>query len=66
LSKLARRLQQYLQQQRQELGVSCTLSIGIATTLQSPLEGLFKSADAALYRSKEAGRNTLSVYTRTT
>jgi len=66
LSKLARRLQQYLQQQRQELGVSCTLSIGIATTLQSPLEDLFKSADVALYRSKEAGRNTLSVYTQTT
>lgn len=62
LTKLARRLQKYLQQQRKKLGVSCTLSIGIATTLHSPLEDLFKSADNALYRSKEAGRNTVSVY----
>ena len=66
LSKLARRLQQYLQQQRKHLGVGCTLSIGIATTLQSPLEDLFKAADTALYQSKKAGRNTLSVYTQTT
>ena len=65
LGKLARRLQKYLQQQGKKLGVSCTLSIGIATTLQSPLEELFKSADTALYQSKEAGRNTVSVYTQT-
>lgn len=62
LSKLAQRLQKYLQQQRKKLGVSCTLSIGIATTLDCPLEELFKAADTALYQSKERGRNTLSVY----
>lgn len=66
LGKLAKRLQKYLQQQGKKLGVSCTLSIGIATTLQSPLEELFKSADTALYQSKEVGRNTVSVYTQTT
>lgn len=62
LSKLALRLQKYLSQHRKKLGVSCTLSIGIATTQHSTLEDLFKSADTALYQSKEAGRNTLSVY----
>lgn len=62
LSKLAQRLQKYLLQQRKKLGVSCTLSIGIATTVDCPLEELFKAADTALYQSKERGRNTLSVY----
>ncbi|MFN6969718.1 MAG: GGDEF domain-containing protein [Rheinheimera sp.] len=62
LSKLALRLQKYLLQQCSKLGVSCTLSIGIATTLQSSVEDLFKSADIALYRSKQGGRNMLSVY----
>jgi len=62
LTKLALRLQKHLTQQRKKLGVSCTLSIGIATTQHSSLEDLFKSADTALYQSKEAGRNTVSVY----
>jgi diguanylate cyclase len=62
LSKLALRLQKYVQQQQKNLGVSCTLSIGIATTVNCPLEELFKAADTALYQSKERGRNTLSVY----
>ncbi len=62
LTKLALRLQKYLKQQRKSLGVNCTLSIGIATTRHSALEDLFKSADTALYQSKEAGRNRLSVY----
>jgi diguanylate cyclase len=62
LSRLAVRLQRYLHQQRKKLGVSCTLSIGIATTVHCPLEELFKAADTALYQSKERGRNTLSVY----
>jgi diguanylate cyclase len=62
LTKLASRLQKYLQRQRKSLGVNCTLSIGIATTLHSSLEDLFKSADTALYQSKQTGRNKLSVY----
>jgi hypothetical protein len=62
LSKLALRLQKYLQQQREKLGISGTLSIGIATTVDCPLEELFKAADTALYQSKERGRNTLTVY----
>ncbi|MFO7786357.1 MAG: diguanylate cyclase, partial [Halospina sp.] len=46
---------------------ACTLSAGIADTMTFPGahgEQLLKHADAALYRSKQAGRNCVSLASR--
>ena len=50
--------------QAQDISLSCTVSIGVAAmmpTLHSCAEELLKSADAAMYRSKSAGRDQVSV-----
>ncbi len=40
-----------------ELGMPCTLSIGISTTESAPLAELLDAADEALYRNKASGRD---------
>ena len=41
----------------------CTMSIGVAlSNNHSSVEMLYKQADAAMYRAKEAGKNTFSFY----
>ena len=42
--------------------VRLTISIGLCPWNGEPLETLFEKADAALYRSKEAGRNRTTMY----
>ncbi len=59
---LAGRLVNYMRQQTRRLGLDCTLSIGIAEGKEHSVEQLMKHADMALYQSKDAGRNTISVF----
>lgn len=65
LVKLADRLQNYVRQNTKNIGVSCTLSIGVATTEYCAKDELFRAADNALYSSKEAGRNQVRIYRST-
>lgn len=48
-----------------EAKVAVTLSLGLAIAEpEDTTESVFRKADAALYRSKEAGRNRLTVFTQ--
>jgi len=44
------------------LGVSCSLSIGVSTSVGSPRRSMMADADHALYRSKDQGRNRIEVW----
>jgi diguanylate cyclase (GGDEF)-like protein len=66
---MAERLRQTIAERRfhfEDLTITVTCSFGVAQldeTMNSP-EDLFMAADRALYQSKEAGRNRLTVYAR--
>ncbi|WP_333607143.1 GGDEF domain-containing protein [Arsukibacterium sp.] len=62
MTALAERLLHDVRQQSKQLGLPCTLSIGIACGQPDDVELLMKEADMALYQSKDAGRNAVSVY----
>ena len=55
-------------QRELQLGLSVTISIGVATsaTDESSPEAVIKSADKALYRAKESGRNRVEATTSST
>ena len=55
-------------QRELQLGLSVTISIGVATsaTDESSPEAVIKSADKALYRAKESGRNRVEAATSST
>ena len=57
-----------LAQRELQLGLSVTISIGVATsaTDESSPEAVIKSADKALYRAKESGRNRVEAATSST
>lgn len=61
LLHLAQRVQQQFKQQMQQSGLHSSLSIGIASTAESPLEQLMQRADQALYKAKEAGRDRVEL-----
>lgn len=62
MTVLAERLVNYMRQQSQHLAQPCTLSIGIASNLNLSIQQLTQHADQALYQSKAAGRNTISIF----
>ncbi|MCA9218045.1 MAG: GGDEF domain-containing protein, partial [Planctomycetales bacterium] len=45
-----------------KVAVTLSLGLAVAETTDTP-ESVFRKADAALYRSKQAGRNRLTVFT---
>lgn len=59
LEQLALRLQQELQTLAKAL--SMQISVGIAAAPEHPLDDLLRLADQALYRSKQQGRNCISI-----
>jgi two-component system chemotaxis family response regulator WspR len=64
-NRLAERLRRSIESHRIELPgseVSVTMSVGVAVTMRSmTAEALIAAADAALYRSKHAGRNRVEL-----
>lgn len=60
---LAEHIRKSIEQSVSPIGKSITVSIGVASILNNPgdLEGVKQQADAALYRSKQTGRNKVSV-----
>lgn len=62
LRLLAERLCVYVKQRSAKLKRPCSLSIGIACTDQGAADDLPRLADEALYRSKELGRDQISIY----
>lgn len=59
LTAVAENIQQVFGVAAAELGVSTTLSIGLASSEHCPRESLLAEADRALYQSKDAGGNTV-------
>jgi diguanylate cyclase (GGDEF)-like protein len=60
--EVSERLRQQVEQHRWEgiaPGLSVTLSVGLASAPPYDLDALSQSADDALYRAKQAGRNTV-------
>jgi diguanylate cyclase (GGDEF)-like protein len=45
-----------------DLGVRCTISVGVASSSTSDLDEMVIGADRALYRAKAAGRNRVEVW----
>lgn len=62
LQLLAERLCAYVKQRSNKLQRPCSLSIGIVCTEQGAADDLPRLADEALYRSKELGRDRISIY----
>ena len=61
LLHLAERVQQQFKQQMQQSGLESSLSIGIASSVESPLDQLLQRADQALYKAKELGRDRVEI-----
>lgn len=61
LLHLAERVQRQFKQQMQHSGLESSLSIGIASTAESPLDQLLQRADQALYKAKELGRDRVEL-----
>jgi diguanylate cyclase (GGDEF)-like protein len=45
-----------------DLGVTCTISVGVASSSTSDLDDMVVGADRALYRAKAAGRNRVDAW----
>lgn len=61
LEAVAEQIRQRFDVVAAELGVSTTLSIGLASSEHGPRENLLADADKALYRSKHAGGNAVTM-----
>lgn len=61
LFHLAQRVQQQFKHQMQQSGLHSSLSIGIASTVESSLDQLLQRADQALYKAKELGRDRVEL-----
>ena len=61
LLHLAERVQREYKQQMQQSGFQSSLSIGIASSAESPPDQLLQQADQALYRAKALGRDRAEI-----